>query len=353
MAVVLTTSGISLWTNAVRSLKVDQPSRDQLGRFLSQKPDEASAETNSLLKFLHRGDEIVFLHTEDERAKLCAEVLMDFLKKEYDVRLVPLNLKGRREDLETHLIRNFVDVLISEIEKARRQRQEVVINATAGFKAEVVYSTLVGMIYSVPIKYIYEEFKELITLKPLPIVWNVNLILEYEQFFEWLDQEPRKLTEVGQRIAPYSFDEPPFDAFLTQPDADGYVFLSPVGNVLWRHFRQELESAELIDFPAQVEISPKEKIAESLKDKRHHYPAKTDKACQKIAELPYVRQIFSGHFENTALSRLKGVDDDGTIRLIWADGEKGVNLYVMTSAKGRLQTLKVAKQIEALLELNP
>ncbi|MCS6908444.1 MAG: hypothetical protein RML93_11265, partial [Anaerolineales bacterium] len=220
-----------------------------------------------------------------------------------------------------------------------------------GLKAEVVYSTLVGMIYGVPIKYIYEEFKELVTLKPLPISWNSNVMLEFENVFAWLDEEPRRVEDVIQRIAPYSLDRPPFDAFLAQPDRDGHVFLSPIGEVLWRHFRLEVELVDAIDFPAEVAVPVEEKIAESLRKAKHHYPEGTHKVCRKIAELPYICQIVSGFFEDTASSRLKSFDDDGNIRLVWADGRKGVNLLVTTKAKGRLQTLKVAKQIQQLLEL--
>lgn len=44
------------------------------------------------------------------------------------------------------------------------------------------------------------------------------------------------------------------------------------------------------------------------------------------------------------------VDDNSMIGLIGADGER-VNLYKMTSAKGCLQSLRVAKKFEELLEL--
>ncbi|MCS7011111.1 MAG: hypothetical protein NZL98_07060, partial [Anaerolineales bacterium] len=121
MAVVITTTGISLWNNVVRSRGVTQPSEIQLQQFLRQDPEGASAETNSLLKFLEKGDELVLLHTEDENAKLSASVLGNYFSdKGYDVRLVPLNLRGKREDLETRILRNFVDVLIGEIERAQR-----------------------------------------------------------------------------------------------------------------------------------------------------------------------------------------------------------------------------------------
>jgi len=74
-------------------------------------------------------------------------------------------------------------VLIEEITKAQGENREVIIDPTGGFKAEIAYTTIVGMIFQVPVKYIYQFFEQPITFPALPISWDINLLLEYENFF--------------------------------------------------------------------------------------------------------------------------------------------------------------------------
>jgi hypothetical protein len=77
---------------------------------------------------------------------------------------------------------------------------------------------------------------------------------------------------------------------------------------------------------------------------KHHYPEGTKKFAQKIAQLGPVEEIIGGFFEHTTMRRIKGVNDDGSIRVLWADNEKAVNITVRTTARGQAQTLRFCDQ---------
>ncbi len=353
MTTIITTTGISLLQNTGRKFDIKTPSDDQMRQYLRTDPDRASAETNSLLKFAQVDDQIVLLHTDTPDALNCARLIRDFLEKqEYKfIRLSELKLEEDEQQLESRGLRNLVNTLITEVEQAQKRNQEVIINATSGFKAEVVYSTMVGMLYQVPIKYIYENFQRLVTFNPIPLNWDTSLILEYDWFFNWIDSEPRHYDEVEKKLQAIS-DVGMIRAFLTPPDLDGSVFLSAIGEALLRRFKRETEEAEQASWPPTAEIEKTEdKITESILKAKHHPIKGLKDICYKIAELDPVRLIIGGHFENTTLSRIKGVYDDGTIRLLWADNEKAENITIFTTAQGRAQTRKVADRIKEMIEV--
>lgn len=74
------------------------------------------------------------------------------------------------------------------------------------------------------------------------------------------------------------------------------------------------------------------------------------KIAENLAQLAFVESVIGGHFENTTMRRIKSVNDDGSIRLLWADNQKAVNITVQTTARGQVQTLKMCNFIRPLLD---
>ncbi|MBE9166324.1 putative CRISPR-associated protein [Pleurocapsales cyanobacterium LEGE 06147] len=354
MRTILTTTGTSLLTNTARSLKKQliEVTVDEIRRYLNRtSAEEATAETNSLLKIAEPTDEVVLLYTSTTDGKLCAEQIKHYLEKKgwSNLRLHQLALEYNEANFERYGLRELVDVLINEIERSQRKNQEVVINATGGFKAEIAYTTLVGMIFQVPVKYIYQNFARPITFPCLPITWNLDLLIEYEDFFAWIDEDCRQSYEVKERLQSIP-DSDRLQSLLLPPDDEGYIFLSPAGNILWRRVIQQRQVAEWIEEPPPSEVPIADKISPSLKREKHHIPDRTLDFAKRLAEIPCVEQIIGGFFENTTMKRIKGISEDGSIRLLWADNEKATNLSIRTTAKGYAQTLQVCdRHISPLL----
>jgi putative CRISPR-associated protein (TIGR02619 family) len=346
MRTIITTTGTSLLTNAERYLKKDKKTitNEELRQFFKQVGAAvATAETNSLLKIACPDDEVVLLYTTTPEGEHCVKEVQRYLQSEnwLNVRLRQLPLEQNEAQFERRGLRELVNIMIEEIGKAKREDREVIINATGGFKAEIAYTTMVGMIFQVPVKYIYQFFQQPITFPALPISWNIDLLIEYDSFFEWLDGEPRKALEIEQRLkAIVEWDREHILQLLLPTDADGYVFLSPAGEILWKRVAQQREVAELLEDPTPSKVAVADKISSSLDEVKHHYPKGTKAFAQKVAQFEAVEEIMGGYFEPTTIKRVKKVDDDGSIRVLWADNEKATNITIRTTARGQAQTLR-------------
>ncbi|BAZ08049.1 putative CRISPR-associated protein [Calothrix sp. NIES-3974] len=357
MRKIITTTGTSLLTNAAREFK--KKSADvtdkELHLFWKQVGVEAaSAETNSLLKIAKPDEEIVLLHTDTTDGYRCAREVERYLKSQnwLHVRLRKLPLENNEAQFESHGLRELVNILIDEISQGQRQNREVVINATGGFKAEIAYTTMVGMIFEVPIKYIYQNFQKPITFPALPVSWNIDLLLEYDNFFQWLDEEPRLRQEVEEclKAIPES-ERDRILPLLLPPDSEDCIYLSPAGEILWKRVNQQRDIGKSLPEPNTSKIPEKDKISNSLDEVKHHYPKGTLNFAQKIAKLAPVEEIIGGHFENTTTRRVKKVFDDGSIRVLWADNKKAANITIRTTARGLAQTLNFCDQyIRPLLD---
>jgi putative CRISPR-associated protein (TIGR02619 family) len=356
MQTIITTTGTSLLTNVARELKKDVSSLtdtdsvtvtdNELKDFFKKvEPTKASAEIHSLLKIAPKlDDEVVLLYTSTKEGEWCAKEVEQYLQKKQNlsnIRLRQLSLDYNEAEFERRGLRELVNILVEEISNAQRRQRDVIINATGGFKAEIAYTTMVGMVFQVPVKYIYQQFKQLITFPSLPIAWNIDLLLEYDHFFEWIDEDCRQQTEVEQRLkAIDEADRHRIEQLLLPPDSEGEVFLSPAGDILWKRVRHQKEVAERIEEAPPSNIDIADKIAESLKKDKHHYPNGTLSFSERVAQLPPVEEIIGGHFENTTMRRIKKIEEDGIIRVLWADNNKAVNMTIRTTARGQLQTMK-------------
>lgn len=358
MPTIITTTGTSLLGNATRELnknKGESFADDELQNyFKTVGPEKASAETKSLLTIASPEDEVVLLYTKTANGERCAREVSRYLKskKWSNVRLRELPLEENEAQFERRGLRELVNILIEEITKAQRENQEVIINATGGFKAEIAYTTIVGMIFQVPVKYIYQFFEQPITFPSLPVSWNVDLLLEYEDFFQWIDAEPRKFLAVEQRLkALPELERNQVEQLLLPADENDEVMLSAAGDILWKRVAQQRELAELTADAPPSEIPDADKISSSLNEVKHHFPKETREFAEKLAQVEAVEEIIGGHFENTTRKRVKRVYDDGSIHLLWADNEKAVNITIRTTARGQAQTWKLCdRYIRPLLE---
>lgn len=237
MRTILTTVGTSLLGNSSRN----NISRDEasLVRFIAQNPQDASAESNSLSRLLEKGDEVVLIHSHTSEGETCAKVLLSYLNGigfEAQIHVVP-QLQYDQDVFARLGLRNLVQTLAREIRKARHKDSEVIINATGGFKAEIAYATAVGLLFKIPVCYIHDRFEDIVTLPATPIGWDPTLISENEEFFDWIEEEPRTRREVQSRL----HQLPQSVQMLLEDDNDGNTYLSAMGEAYREAFRLRLE----------------------------------------------------------------------------------------------------------------
>lgn len=248
MRTILVTVGTSLLSNAKRDLKVQHLSDQQLANYLRHTDaGKAAAETNSLSRLLQKGDHVIFLHSHTDEGKQCAEALQRHYEAQgYGARLrdVP-DLSYAESRFKMRGLRSLVATLIDLMRHERQQGRQVLINATGGFKAEIAYATLVGLLFDVPVYYIHEAFRDIIEMPPTPIGWDYTVVAECEDFFEWLESDLRPSAEVDVQLRGLP-DEIRYEIRLLLAEEEGYTLLSPTGEAFYEAYRERMRQAESV-----------------------------------------------------------------------------------------------------------
>jgi len=321
-SVILTTVGTSLLSNAKRDGLV---SDQEILRYLAQDPKKASAETNSLLRVLQPGDEIVLLHSATEEGRKAAQLLQEYWRQQ-GVACSLVEIAGLAYEARGFVdfgLKNFVRTLAGEIRKAARRQRRVIINATGGFKAEISYATVLGLVFKVPVCYIHEQFKEIAILPPTPVGWDSSLFVWYADFFEWLSAGEgglRPKAEAEPRAA-----LPPEEAqvLLEEFELDGQVYLglSPLGEAYLEAFKNELEQAQGVP----VYLSSKaRRTLEGLEPARRELYRKLLQRL-RLPNRALISELKSGGGD--ALGYPKGKVDE---RLFYAEKEGKLYVFALT-----------------------
>lgn len=244
MRTIITTVGTSLLTNAQRDLGLPRekpPGPTELAQYLRRTPPEkASAETNSLSRLLQEGDHIIFLRSQTEEGQRCAEALARHYENQgHPSRVVEVpDLTYTESRFKMRGLRSLVATLIEHIREEQGKGRRVLINATGGFKAEIAYATLVGLLFDVPVYYIHEAFRDIIEMPPTPIDWDYSLLADYEEFFEWISGDLRETREVDERLRGL-----PEEVRLLLVEEESYTLLSPAGEAFYEAYRGHKEAA--------------------------------------------------------------------------------------------------------------
>ena len=245
MRTLIVTVGTSALFNARTHFHLDRAAAvtlEQLREFLRvADPIKASAESNSLSRLLREDDRLIFLHSHTPEGELCAQALAEhYAKLGSRTQLVEIgDLAYSDKSFKSRGLRALVSQLCDLIIKERREDREVAINATGGFKAEIAYATLIGLVFDVPVFYIHEAFRDIIEMPPTPIGWDYSLLANHQEFFEWIDAEPRAANEVETRVKAL----PERARMLLQEEDDGCVYLSPAGEAFFAAFKSLLDTS--------------------------------------------------------------------------------------------------------------
>jgi putative CRISPR-associated protein (TIGR02619 family) len=249
MRTILITTGTSLLTNARRDLKLDrEPTDQELANYLAHTPpDKASAETNSLHRLLQADDHLVLICSQTPEGNLCARALKSHYQNqgvEADTKeIIDLNYKETRFKMRG--LRSLVSTFCDLIRRERQLGRQVLINATGGFKAEIAYAVVVGLLFNVPVYYIHEAFRDIIEMPPTPISWDYSLIATHESFFQWLNEELRPTPEVDKRLRAL-----PQEIRFLLTEEDGYTFLSPAGEAFYEAYQWRSQQPAVKTSPA-------------------------------------------------------------------------------------------------------
>lgn len=153
---------------------------------------KASAEIKSLKKIgVNRNDTIVLFATDTADGKLCAEVIETFIQDYWKCDTQLEVIQGLQvtdaQKFEKEGVKNYLECLIELMENYRYG--DVILNPTGGFKSVVPYTTLAAMLFQKSSQYIFEFSTSLLTLPPIPLTYNFDLVEKQKEKFEYIEKE--------------------------------------------------------------------------------------------------------------------------------------------------------------------
>ena len=346
---LITTVGTSLLTN-----RDDRPWAGWNGRDGDPLPDAtaidtwlaqadpvaASAETNTLRAIeAQDSDHLLFLHSDTPEGRFCSERLQHFyaeVVKCRDVAGRSLTALGyAHPSFSQKGLKVLVQEAIEAVKQAREQALDPVFCATGGFKAEIAFLNLLGALLEVEVYYIHEQFREIVRLPRLPLGWNTEWVLQRQNFFEWIDEEPRPSAEVASRLRAAPELQP-----LVEDAGDGYSFLNAAGDLL---FRVAKELGPRATWPAAVASPPDKK--DGLSNVEHHRPQGWDNFVKRLCQIDCVSRVSydPAAFGGAATKVLDSAN--GVIAVRYGSRGEELPLRVETSARGTSQTELVEEYI--------
>lgn len=353
---LITTVGTSLLTNrddrpwagwdVRRNDRLPEP--EVVDAWLDQAdPARASAETNTWQALgLEEGDRVVLLHSDTVEGKYCAERLLRYLQARRcrEASLGPLTaLTYKTGSFAQRGLRSLVSEAIKGIRQARKMGLEPVLCATGGFKAEIAFLNLLGALLQVEVCYIHEQFREIVRLPRLPLVWDPEFVARNADFFEWIDAEPRPSVEVENRLKGRHELRP-----LVEDDPDGHTYLNAAGDLLFRVGREQLGRGPKATWPAASERAPDEK--DGLSGVEHERPRGWEQFVARLCAIDCVEYVrYDGSTAKGSPVRILDADK-GIIGVRYHRGDTGLPLAVETTARGQAQTELVAAYLRRMVK---
>ncbi|MBF0625755.1 MAG: putative CRISPR-associated protein [Magnetococcales bacterium] len=283
MRTIVCTTGTSLagpnnrFTETEGNAPYRQRIQDRLQREQREHPTDflvnISAETNSLAKLkVTAKDRIVLLRTETQDGQVCAEGIKTVIEQQFDATVSIEEIGGLQVSDATVFKKNGVQNLFAALDRhcilpgGDSAKPGVFLNMTGGFKAVAAYLVLYGMLYQVPVVYLYEKSNQLLTLPPAPLQFDWERMQPAADAFIHLYKELEvSKKEFFERIPGASYEDRQWYETLLEDVGQGKVNLSAFGLLVARRLEQdgEVDEAVLMLSPSAL------KVWNSHADRRH------------------------------------------------------------------------------------
>lgn len=304
-------------------------------------PDKSSAEIKSLVKLEIGQDDVVYLFaTETIDGKLCAEVLEVFIREKFNCKVTIEEIEGLQvsnsELFRKKGIKNYIDKVTKVIENPNnRYGYELILNITGGFKATVPYTTLLGMLFQIPVFYIFEDTQSLIELPPLPLEYNFKIIEELKDKFYKIESETSiSFDEFIKGVKDVKYKQ----SIALIEEEKGSITLSGIGLAIWKKYNEDNPP-----LPPRSKKSPDEK--DHLKE-REQEPSRTpqfESFREKLKNHEWVDEFWYLKGCNSSDKKIERVGEELHIYY------EGIVLRVKTTAQYLKQFETIEKELEKLL----
>ncbi len=231
-------------------------------------------------------------------------------------------------------LRNLVSAVARVVREAGAE--QVVLDATGGYKAQVAVVAVIGQAFGIPVVYRFEEFPDSIELPPLPVQVDDGMVADHLDLF-MLDLAPRAVLE--ERCGgPLRDGNPAFarlrvclEGPLTVDGEDVYG-ISPLGQLLYEHWQLRQEACAP-DLPAAGQQRPP-------CWGQHHRPAGVEAFAERLLEeCPWVRRLETrpaagrSHGGGVSFRLAPGAGRVPTIECTYVSGNHPAVLVLHTTAR--------------------
>jgi len=235
---------------------------------------------------------------------------------------------------------------------ARTHANNVIVNSTGGYKAQIAFALALGQALKFPVYYRFEAFSKIIKMPPLPVSLDWEIYLNHFDILETLESADLMEEENLKQYGYNNFASLPKDikAFIDREKIDKthYLEFNPMGQVF-------LESArELIRLETKLSecaTPPKEKFIINSKEGHAIEFDNKHKISKTIASLKFVEKVHLYDFHAREKDELKvKLSEDNIIRVLYGD-KKGTAYYeVQTTGKGKRELIAAVEEIKKVLQ---
>jgi putative CRISPR-associated protein (TIGR02619 family) len=270
------------------------------------------------------GDRIYFLVSDTREGRFVGR-LLDEVARAWGYRTAdPVVVKGLQSDDPRAFergLRNLVRAIGRIYRERTAEKEQVLLNATGGYKAQISFAGLIGQVFEIPVFYQFEAFPRAIKLPPLPVSFAFDDWLAYRDILEALDE--------GEGGSLLRADDPRlkrlpirFEVLLER--SQGFVTLSALGELYHRGFRERFAAAKPFLLPRDCRTPPdKKKIV--FEDANHGKHPGLREYLERILRRPYVTRLRTTRYvpekpahdrfrvDPACADRVKGTFWDGAV----------------------------------------
>jgi putative CRISPR-associated protein (TIGR02619 family) len=199
----------------------------------------ASAETNSVSRLRpERGDIVWLLHIETEDGEICAAETARLLEEHVGLEVRLRRIEGLQVNDAQRFRRTGIRALFDALREICEpllgsQDQEIILNATGGFKSVVPFVTLFGLLNRLDVVYIFEQSEALLRLPPVPLNFDYERLGQARQALLRLEEAATMPREEFFKLIPgIDYAQRDFYASLLEEDDRGEVMLSGFAQML-------------------------------------------------------------------------------------------------------------------------
>lgn len=321
------------------------------------------AEINSIARICEKGflssyRKLIFLISDTDDGRKSAEILklyyensrnsLDFHdKSEFRI------LKGLRDDDVKAFRQEGLKNLVREISNEVRTSgsEQIAINATGGYKAQISFAGMIGQALEIPVYYLFERFSEVIELPPQPVALDLAFWLNNYSLFELLEAEQtidkaeiEDILSESNPILERDYMHSIIDEELI--DNTTYISLSAMGVLFNERSRLEFAKQEttLLSLIPQDSTDPKKK-AINLRDDHGQDILKA--FSEKICRSPYVKKVLNSlPFNSKRTKPIRRTKPNGIIEFVLTWTDRGLGICIETTARNLAETNTIAIHLQ-------